>query len=388
MTSLKSVMMITRNPNQNTNQDDSGDNTQMRYHYQNAYAVLEAVRLLDPNSLYSELYCEQEEDILLKRKDGKFTGVQVKTKEVPCFTLANKNIQSALEKFIVHEQMYPDKFSEYIIVTNCGVKGNLDDYISQLTITTGANIQTVSRVAQKVQFRAWASLRDYEAALVDQIATLINAMHHRLDNLKKLTNELLDVALNASRQTVTSGHSIYYLWLVDSQASISEGTIRGKMINPEMVREIVNKWLTTTGTLRGTDPITLCDLPHGLNRMELKMAKGGISCENIGLMRDLDNSTFKLLSEWGYTYGKKTTDERIEDLRLIVQHECQTAFDSSNNIGATFGKEMLIDVRKRLENRENDVKQKYFDFSFEHLEGLAGKFLQKSVKFGGANILT
>ena len=163
----KSVAMIDRNPNQDINKKDSGDNTQKRYHYQNAYAALEAARLLDPNSLYSELYCELEEDILLKRKDGKFTGVQVKTKDGPAFTIANKIIQDSLEKFIEHENNYPDKFAEYIIVTNCGVRGKLEDYIKQLVMTSGSNLQTVSQVILKVKLRTWATLRDYEVALID-----------------------------------------------------------------------------------------------------------------------------------------------------------------------------------------------------------------------------
>src|ERR1035437_10439948 len=111
--------------------------------------------------------------------------------------------------------------------------------------------------------------------------------------------------------------------------------------------------------------------------MELKMAKGGISCDNIQLMKDLNNSTFKLLSEWGYSYGKKKTDERIEDLRLLVQCECQAAYDLVDDNNAQFGKVMLNGVRKRLEQRETEVKHKYFDCSIEHLEGMVGILTEK-----------
>jgi hypothetical protein len=369
--------MTARNPNEDLNLRDAGDNTQMRFHYQNAYAALEAARLLNANSLYSEIYCEQEEDILLKRKDGRFSGVQVKTKDGTTITIASTPIQEALQRFIVLETTYPEKFVEYIIVTNCKIKGKLEDYISQVIITSGTNNQIVTQVFGKVKFKTWATLRDYEVALVDQIATIINARHHRLDTLKKLTYDLLDIALNASRQTSASAQSIYYQWLVDPQVSIVDATIKSKTINLIMVQEIVNKWLNSTLMLEGTNPITLCDLPRGLSRMQKKMAKGGISCENIALMKDLNNSTFKLLSEWGYSYGKKKTDERIEDLRLMVQRECQTAYDLCYNNSSPFGKEMLREVRKRLQVRESEIKQKYIDCSIEHLEGMTGILTEK-----------
>jgi hypothetical protein len=57
--------------------EDPGADTQRRFRYQAAYAAIRALDLLRDDTGREELICEHFEDILLKRAEGTFTGIQV-----------------------------------------------------------------------------------------------------------------------------------------------------------------------------------------------------------------------------------------------------------------------------------------------------------------------
>lgn len=69
-----------KSPEWVVDQDDPGDETARRFSYQWAYTAILACGLLDTDGQVLELYCEHHEDVLVKRRDGQFHAIQVKTR--------------------------------------------------------------------------------------------------------------------------------------------------------------------------------------------------------------------------------------------------------------------------------------------------------------------
>ena len=59
---------------------DPGDETANRYRFQWTWAAVVCCMLLDGTEDVQEVFCEHHEDVLLKHRDGSFTGHQVKTR--------------------------------------------------------------------------------------------------------------------------------------------------------------------------------------------------------------------------------------------------------------------------------------------------------------------
>jgi hypothetical protein len=61
-------------------QNDPGDETANRYRFQWTWAAVVCCMMLDETEDVEEVFCEHHEDVLLKHRDGSFTGHQVKTR--------------------------------------------------------------------------------------------------------------------------------------------------------------------------------------------------------------------------------------------------------------------------------------------------------------------
>jgi hypothetical protein len=393
------------NPDEILNPDDKGDESLKRFHYQASYAALEAVRLLDEKLNYESVYCEQVEDILVKFKNGKFMGIQVKTKDDGWFTFNDPHIIKSLKRFIEHESKFPDKFVRYVLCTNCGFSrdktasnlsyclslirkydGNLElcfdevnfeKSIEYLSVDTGHDQSLIINTLKKVETVVWYSLKEYERLLSDDITIITNNEYQPIASMTKTAERLTQLTLTAARLPYNSDQPSYYKWLIDPQKAIVESIIENKRITKEKVTNILNECLTQLGILEGISPIEIQNFPTGLNILALKMTKGGIDESDIELVKDYDHSAMRLLLGWSYAHGKKEADVRAEHLRLIVQHECKDAYNRKYDAGKVFGQEMLTLVREHLRQRQSEVTQRYHDCNFEHLEGMAGILTEK-----------
>lgn len=65
-------MQLSQNPDEVIDEEKSGADTTRRYLYQAAYAALQSVSLLAAQSQFKEIFCEQQEDILVKLVDDVF----------------------------------------------------------------------------------------------------------------------------------------------------------------------------------------------------------------------------------------------------------------------------------------------------------------------------
>ena len=109
-------------PDKLLNETNRGGDTQRRYRYQAAYAALVSLDLLNVESEFEEIFCEHYEDILVKRKDNTFIGIQVKTREVGrgSFTFNDPEVINSIGRFIKCEQNFPKFFKSYVLAASCG----------------------------------------------------------------------------------------------------------------------------------------------------------------------------------------------------------------------------------------------------------------------------
>lgn len=100
--------------------DDTGDEVLRRFRFQMEFAALQAIALLENESIAVCIYCEQIEDVLVELKSGQFIGKQIKTREVTQSLLksSDENIEEALAKFCRQDAKFPGHFISFHLVTN------------------------------------------------------------------------------------------------------------------------------------------------------------------------------------------------------------------------------------------------------------------------------
>jgi len=379
---------------------DRGDDTQRRYRYQAAYAALISLDLLRKDSEFEEIFCEQHEDILVRGKDKKFIGIQVKTRKPSCgpFTFSDREIIDSLIRFLKLEKEHPNQFKGYVIAANCGFwqksqndrnlvfclkalrrndKTILDNVgflkrIKKLSNSAKCDKNFIMSVLRKVKTEESPSLDAYESYLVKAMVETLPVGGKRWDILKKAVRALIDVMVQAASLSHTSARSAYFALLDDPETAEIDDVIQGKRVTKTIVEQAMHQALDPRILLRTKTPVNLSDLPRGMRKMELKMAKGGISIQNIDLAKDLKFSTETLLIGWIHKYGSREADERQQHLSVVVRNECQEAYDLVKNGEGLFGEDMLKEVRKRLRDRYyREVNSRYNDCLYEHLLGIA-----------------
>ena len=110
------------NPGNSLDTKDPGDDIQGRFRYQHAYAAIQCARLLDPLCKHDTVYCENYEDILLRKKTGYFEGIQVKTRQFrgAPFKSSDEALKKSIALFSDLERKFPTQFDAFHFVINHG----------------------------------------------------------------------------------------------------------------------------------------------------------------------------------------------------------------------------------------------------------------------------
>jgi hypothetical protein len=387
-------------PDKDLSDTDRGDDTQRRYRYQAAYAALISLGLLKKKTEFEEIFCEHHEDILIRGKDGKFIGIQVKTRKpgIGAFTFSDREIITSLKRFLELELAYPDHFKRYVIAASCGFwQKNPNDSnlvhcldairtkdpailhnakflgrVKKLSNVANCNEDFVINVLRKVKTTKSPDLDAYEAYLFQALAQMPTWKRERVDTINKAAILLIDTMFRAASLSHTSAMSAYFAMLDDPETAKINQVIQGKRVTRTKVEETMQQVLKSAILLRPRTPVNLSDLPKGMKGMELKMAKGGISFLNIDNAKDLKFSAIHASTEWLYKYDPTDAIERYQHLSVIVRNECQEAYDLVKTKHRLFGEDMLKEIRKRLRSSyDREVKSKYTDCRYEHLLGIA-----------------
>jgi hypothetical protein len=120
---------------------DSGDEIARRFRYQWMYAAIICCLLLDETEGTHEVFCEHHEDVLVKRKDGTFDGLQIKTRDIsqPSWKSDDEAVIKSFVRFCKLEGEFPGKFRGFRFLSNhpLYVSGNGKDIPHILREPTG-----------------------------------------------------------------------------------------------------------------------------------------------------------------------------------------------------------------------------------------------------------
>lgn len=264
--------------------DDPGDDVRQRFLYQDICTAIFSVGLLSSSFEYEEIYCEHHEDILLKRKDGKFSAIQVKTRNVQSkkFKSKDKQVIKSLRRFIQFEKKFPYLFVQYEFLTNYVFWRNADtssnifyllglvkdvkdmneidednyliDFLNILCFETSLDNkkQRTKRIfSEKLAFNMLKKLRIIEnfasfdyifKSLVIELSSVFGLNRKSIGDLKIIARELLNKIQIAS---ATTSKTPFELYLKVNTRHIEESELRiinEKTITPDIVKEIIQKY--------------------------------------------------------------------------------------------------------------------------------------------------
>lgn len=396
-------------PNAILSVGDPGDDVQMRFRYQGAYAAILSVPLLDSDSDVEEVYCELHEDILIKRKTGKFVGVQVKTRNVDLgpFKAYDEEIVKSIRRFIEHETQFPDHFAGYVFATNAGfwkakknssnigyllglahqasakpvfeVCSTLRGFIDSLTTETKTDSKTKAKTTVTVlhatdevivSVLCRIKLDNTLPKFTDATKCLMDCLHNLTDysdlsyqRLSEIAELMIDELVRAASKPTNSGY--HYLAIADDAARLAaEAGISAKRVTPALLLEIIEG-----------DPSNhthfAMSKASGLAIMVEKMIEGGITETNVDNFKDQRTSAYYHFSKWLHRYGSDRALAIADDVKSSVRNECQEAHDDNYSLTEKFGMAMLKDVRSRLKARLSASPSDFLDCKYDHLIGFA-----------------
>jgi hypothetical protein len=379
--------------------NDPGDDTARRYRFQWTWAAIVCCMMFDDTQDVVEVFCEQHEDVLLKHRDGQFTGHQVKTRESdqPVWKASDDQVKSACARFVALEGDYPGYFRAFRLVTSHplhvanNAKG-LGYILTQIAGSPGvsdlqANVGTwLRRVASEanrpetIAFQALKKatasddlpkLRDSFARLVETVtATWPGAVDCSHQSVQRASSALIDECGKASSLDHQQALPAYVPVVNDPVQTELLARINGKRMTVERVWAILNAGLNATASLAG-DPRTRTEPGHGSTELMLKkLDAGGLSSVSCNSAEDLRDKADYLGIAWTKQHGRVKGLERYDHVRSIALSDAARAFESTKTASRRFGPAMKEDLRRRFHERRARNEQ-LFDCSDEHLEGVA-----------------
>lgn len=406
---------------------------QRRLRYQAIRAVMLALSLLDAEAESEEVFCEHHEDVVIKKRNSRFIGEQVKTKldEGGPLRAIDEEVAKSIRRFVSLERRHGCFFDGYVLGSNAGfwdedkttsslphllkitseaadgsAPKKVVDYLKKLfpkpRITKKAKAQPApatnpgdgsasgngqpmdplkeweesielgKAVFRKLRAETLPSLRDMKSALIDMLPKFQEVGDRLYSELDTIADALIADALKAAALPNESARDRYLAVFDNPEQIRTNEVLAGKRITRERLLVIIRQTLPATPDLCTSDHFSVEQLPRGMTTLEKKMAAGGLSIGNIGLAKDQKASTEYLLLQWLHRNGKAATDKRYQHLRTLVRSECQEAFDKTKTDGHAFGPAMLEEVRTRLRDRHQTEEASLFGCKYEHLLGMAG----------------
>lgn len=396
-------------PDQVISTSDPGDDVQRRFRYQAAYAALLSLQLLDEDSDFQELFCEHHEDTLIKKKNGKFIGVQVKTRKPgkDPYKSNDEEIISSTLRFIELSKTYPGYFERFVLATNhafwseekinsqnfryiIGLAKDVNNppvnnqktlikYVKKISSACKAkkietNAETITETISKIEIDDnLPKFEDVELRLSQLIPVFYpNSRDFRYDSLLNSAKELINTTLQAGALANTSAMQIYFAFCENPKQKLELSVIDGKRITKLHIQDVLSRNMSSMALLQTRNNTIIEGLPKDTNIVDLKMAQGGVSYKNIQLTKDHKYSLEHLLDIWLYKYGSSRANEYFDHLKVVILSECTEVFDNTYKKGELFGQSMLNEIRRRLRDRFERERHLFFDCEYEHLLGMTG----------------
>lgn len=386
------------NPEHRIAHGDPGDDTANRFRFQWTWAAIVCCTLLDDTEDVEEVFCEHHEDVLLKHKDGSFTGHQVKTRreDQPLWKAVDETVVAACIRFAKLESDYPGRFRRFCFLTNhplqAGGSGRDFHHVLQSIKNATAVADLPSNVAKWVRRIAKDAGVPESVALEALSKTMANAELPKLrdalmrlmdtlaccwtpaadcshDAVRRAAQALIDECGRASSLDHEQLLPAYFIATVDEHANLT-ARINGKRMTLARVQHILEHGRDCCATLAG-DP-ALCVEPGGgsTELLRKKLDAGGFSMVSHNSAEDLRDKADYLGIAWINKYGRDKGLKRYDHIRSLVLSDAGRAFEATKTDTDGFGPAMREDLRRRFRERRV-VGDQLFDCTDDHLEGIA-----------------
>ena len=385
-------------PDQTLALNDPGDDTARRYRFQYAWAANVCCSLFDDTQDIVEVFCEHHEDVLVKHRDGKFTGHQVKSRDTdqPLWKSGDEQIIAACARFVQLDEGHPGQFRGFRLLTSHPLHvaenaRSIGYALAQVaSAPTFADLPTdvatwlrrIARAANASEMVAFQALKKTTAS--DDLPKLRDATVRLIQTLTECWPE----AAECSHQSVTAAARALidecarasaleheqllpaYLFAVHQPQAGIAARIVGKRMTLDRVRTVLAGGLTATATLTG-HPDRRAEPGEGSSDLLLKkLDAGGFSAVSLNSAEDLRDKADYLAIAWTKTLGKTKGLGRYEHVRSLALSDAARAFEATKTDCQKFGPAMREDLRKRFQERRANG-EKLFDCRDEHLEGFA-----------------
>jgi hypothetical protein len=377
---------------------DPGDETANRYRFQWTWAAVVCCMLLDNTEDVQEVFCEHHEDVLLKHKDGLFTGHQVKTRrdDQPPWKAKDEDVLAACVRFAKLDSEYLGKFRSFFFLTNhpLHAAGNGQDLPHVLqSIKDAASVAAlpsivspwVRRIAQDAEVTEAAAflalsktvakadlpkLRDAKMRLIDAIAqTWEAAADCSYDAVRRAAQALIDECGRASSLEHEQLLPAYVIASADDDADIA-ARIDGKRMTVARVQSVLEHGRDSTATLAGDPALSVEPGEGSTELLRKKLDAGGFSAVSRNSAEDLRDKADYLGIGWTKKYGHAKGLQRYDHIRSLVLNDAGRAFDATQTEADRFGPAMRENLRRRFRERRAAGDQ-LFDCTDDHLEGIA-----------------
>jgi Cap4 dsDNA endonuclease len=392
---------------------DPGADVQRRFRYQAAYASLVAVKLLADDSDIEKVFCEHHEDVLVKCIDGRFIGIQVKTRQSGLEPLktGDDEIRSALSRFLELEKQFPISFSTYVIAANCGFysarknssnlrhlaetvcvafrstkdlpkneTARLNKLAKQLKCTSDSLLPVLCKLELRGDLPQFG---DIVPVLARQIAQADEMKKYTYREVNAVADALLNYLLEAAALSCDDSARLYFVFAKDPEMMETETIIKRKTITRDVIKTLLVATASETSRLKCATAPSADALPRGARLLQQKMASGGVSVENISLATDHKVSAEYLFQQWFFKYGQGETNSRYHHLRTIVRTEAYEAHDETASDDQPYGAAMLDKIRSRLRARHQADSSSLFGVHYEQLLGVAGILTEECTLWWG-----
>jgi hypothetical protein len=389
---------------------DPGDDVQLRFRYQHAYAAIQCLSMLSANGGPAAVYCENHEDVLIENKDGKFVGVQVKTRKpsLPPFKSTDEPFMKAVRRFSRLMQLFPDWFTAFNFATNHrfwedgrtpanplylirflrdrgGAKGLRTDnpvraYLNSVCAEGHAKEVDLVAALLKLNLASYESdLRHNYRDLIDIIGqTRGLASTCTLNAVYRIADNLIHRIFMASSQEL--GGNIVDLYKPDANMEQVRDKLllAGKKLVPADIESVIDQSLPDSASnLLVTSGFVPADvLPPGMDVMRQKLAAGGVQQSRVGVIEDSVASIQKTYMEWTYKNEVKTANDRLQHLQALVRDDCAEAQVQASAESNPYGPKMYSLLRARLKERVVG-SDPLFECSDRHLLGVAGTLTEE-----------
>ncbi|PHN03873.1 dsDNA nuclease domain-containing protein [Flavilitoribacter nigricans] len=392
-------------PDQTAATNDPGDETLKRYRFQATYSAIMSIGLLnDGKTKFQEIFCEHHEDILVKKINGKFIGIQVKTQDLSrgAFNSGDDAINKTLHRFVDLYQSFPDSFERFVIASNTGFSNKKE--VSSLTyileeaqkpqsLCDPKVIKWIQKKAKKYGCLDSDFLNVLKMIVLDPGLSGLDEINYKLiqllsqedifkdktlSELGKIADNLVMHHLNASSLKITNPLNSYFAYSDDPENEKTKEKIDGKRFTKEKISQFFLEHQSENIAIELKDKLPETDKISSSQKLEVKLDSGGISYENMLLLKDNKYSMEEKLVSWLHKWGEAKTTKKYNQVKSIVHGECQLAYDKCYKKGnlitgnPKFGTEMLVNLKENLKDRYSTDKELFFDCFPEHLYGMAG----------------